>query len=318
MISSLQLAKECGVSQGTVDRALHDRPGIAAATRDRIKLAAARHGYQPHPAVRELLQGRRTLVGAIIPAHGSVFFLDLANAIRDVLARDRLRLLLCPVATEAEFLDAVADFASRRALGVVGVPPRDGLTLTVRQTSGMTVVALLSPCRGPHVHEVSPDEVATGRQAVDYLWQQGHRRILHVTYTREARPIRARAQGYTEALRRRGGRPVVITALPDQQWRQAIQDAKATAIFCHNDWLALTAIRQLAQEGLRVPEDVSVLGVDHSPTFAALCPNITSLEYPFADVAAVCAHRLHPGTRPAPPPIGRFALVKGETVRTLA
>ena len=176
MISSLQLAERCGVSQGTVDRALHGRAGIRAATRERILAAAARHGYRPHPAARELLHGRPTVVGAVMPAHGRVFFLDLANAIGQALAPDGLRLYLCAAANETEFTAAVEDFAARRCLGLVVVPPGEGLRLTRRQTGGLPVVSLLSRCAGPNIHWIAPDEAATGRQAVDVLWGQGHRR----------------------------------------------------------------------------------------------------------------------------------------------
>jgi DNA-binding LacI/PurR family transcriptional regulator len=59
---------------------------------------------------------------------------------------------------------------------------------------------------------------------------------------------------------------------------------RPSAFFCHNDWLALTVMLMLSNLGLRVPEDVSVLGVDHSPTLSRLAPNLTTLAYPFQSV----------------------------------
>jgi DNA-binding LacI/PurR family transcriptional regulator len=86
MISSLELAKICGVSQGTVDRALHNRPGISAATKRRVLAAARQHGYQPNPVAGELLRGRSRVVGAIVPALGGLFFMDLMQAVNCALA----------------------------------------------------------------------------------------------------------------------------------------------------------------------------------------------------------------------------------------
>jgi len=317
VISSLQLAQLCGVSQGTVDRALHNRPGISRATRAHILRSAAEHGYKPHPAVRELLRGEKNVVGAIIPLRGGAFFMDLMRAVHSALAEEGWRLFLCHTADEAAFLEALGDFAARRCRGVIAVPPRDDLHLTAQQAGGMPVIALLSPCTGPHVCWLSPDEVATGRQAVDYLWSQGHRRILHYTYTRDTRAIRDRAEGYRRALRQRGATPTVVRQGRGSDLAEAVRAQRATAVFCHNDWLALTVMRELAGARLRVPDDVSVLGVDNSPTFTDLCDEITTLAYPMGGVAKACVRILH-GRPPRAADIGGFELVERRTVRPVS
>ena len=315
MISSLQLAKLCGVSQGTVDRALHTRPGIKAATREKILKMAERHGYKPHPAARELLGGKRTLVGALAPAKGSVFFMDLMNAIRQVLIRERFRFYLYPFSDEADFFETLDDFAARRCAALVTVPPREGLKLTARQTAHQPMITLLSPCRGAPTNFVAPDEIATGRQAVEYLWHKGHRRILHLTYHREATAIRDRAEGYRQAMLGKNAEPAVRKATDGPTIMRAVRAYRPSAIFCHNDWLALKTIRALNQAGWRVPDDISVLGVDNSPTFAALCPDISTLQYPMTAVAERCLAIIQGGF--AAGPVGRFEIVERQTVGLL-
>lgn len=312
MISSLQLAKRCGVSQGTVDRALHGRPGISDVTRKLVLAMAERHGYKPHPAARELLHGDRSVVGAVIPASGGVFFMDLMSELHRVLADAGLRLVLCYAGDDAALMAAVDDFAARRCLGVIVVPPHGKMSLPLSVTGGLPVISLLNPCQGPGVHWVGPDEEATGRQAVEYLWKRGHRRILHYTYDRESRPIRDREAGYGAALRKHGGAVVTVVEGRDNLVQRVARE-KATALFCHNDWLALTAMRLLGEAGQRVPRDVSVLGVDNSPTFTGLCGVITTLSYPMAAVAQACAGILRGGKVQAGS-IGRFTLVERETV----
>ena len=320
MISSLQLARLCGVSQGTVDRALHGRPGINAATRKKILTMAERHGYQPHPAARELLGGKRTLVGALAPAEGSIFFMDLMNEVRRVLIRERFRFSLYPFSDEADFFEALDDFSARRCAALVIVPPREDIMLTARQAANQPIITLLSPCKGAPpggdagapTHFAAPDETATGRQAVEYLWSKGHRRILHVTYHRESTAIRDRAEGYRRAMLGKRGDPAIRKATDDRAIMRAIRAYRPSAVFCHNDWLAMKTIRALNHAGLRVPDDISVLGVDNSPTFADLCPDITTLRYPMTAVAERCLAVIRGGTDTGP--VGRCEIVERRTV----
>src|ERR1700744_2609682 len=114
MISSLELARRCGVSQGTVDRALHDRPGVSAKTREKILRVARQHGYRPHPGVRELLTGESRTVGALVPVVNNIFFMDLFSELDQALKQKGLRLQLTPVEDQAAFLEALEDCAARR------------------------------------------------------------------------------------------------------------------------------------------------------------------------------------------------------------
>jgi len=202
-------------------------------------------------------------------------------------------------------------------VALVTIPPREGLKLTTRQTAHQPIITLLSPCRGAPTHFVAPDETATGRQAVEYLWRKGHRRILHLTYHREATAIRDRAEGYCQAMRRHQAKPAIRKVADDLAIMRAFRAYRPSAIFCHNDWLALKTIRALNQAGLRVPDDISVLGVDNSPTFADLCPDISTLQYPMTAVAERCLAIIQGGFAQsgfAAGPVGRFEIVERRTV----
>ncbi|MBA3684491.1 MAG: substrate-binding domain-containing protein, partial [Planctomycetes bacterium] len=93
--------------------------------------------------------------------------------------------------------------------------------------------------------------------------------------------------------------PVVVARSEGDAVVAAVRAHRATALFCHNDWLALTVIRALEAGGLSVPGDVSVLGVDASPTFTAIYPGLASFAYPFADLARATA-RILAGEEPGP------------------
>lgn len=284
MISSLELARLCGLSQGTVDRALHDRPGISKATKARVLAMAERYGYRPHPAARELLTGERKTIGAVIPAVSSVFFIDLMNAVRAALAPGGYRFFMTQVNDAAEFTTAMQEFAAFRARAIVAVPPREPVEIGPAMVGATPVAVLINPAPGERVTTFIPDEIETGRIAARYLLERGHTRLLHLRQKFDTAAIRDRAAGFVEVLRQRG-LPAPVDSLDETRLIDTVRNQGVTAIFCHNDWLALSAMRVLAQAGLSVPEDVSILGVDDSPTFVSLCPDITTLHYPAESIA---------------------------------
>jgi len=318
MISSLELARLCHVSQGTVDRALHNRPGISAATRERILAVAKEHDYLPHPAMQELLSGRSNLVGGIVPSFENPFFMDLMHAAKQACVRSRLRLFITPVADRDEFLEVLSEFASRRFAGVLAVPPEEDIYLRCSLTASCPVATFLSSCRGSGTRLFAPDETATGETAVDYLAARGHRRILHVTYSRKARGIAERTQGYRNAMKRLRLKPQVHIWSGEVGFEQALKQEPPSAIFCHNDWLALAVIRLLNRLGIDVPEDVSVLGVDNSPTFKALYPGIATLHYPMEETAGQAVSWISGASEQLPfAPLPPLQIVADNTVRSI-
>jgi len=173
---------------------------------------------------------------------------------------------------------------------VVAVPPSPGIRLPAPLGDSLDVASLISPCEGKRVRCFMPDEVRTGRTATEYLLSKGHRRILHLTFTRETPAMLGRAQGYAAAMARHHLPGRIIRGFVAEDFRGELESFRPTAIFCHNDWQALTLMRTLNSWGLSVPRDVSILGVDDSPSFVSLCPDITTLHYPYESIAqAICA-----------------------------
>jgi LacI family transcriptional regulator len=109
--------------------------------------------------------------------------------------------------------------------------------------------------------------------------------------------------------------PSVLTHSTEDALVSAIEASRATALFCHNDWLGLAALRAVERMGKRVPEDVSVLGVDDSPTFTELFPGLTTLRYPLEQVAEVAAAYVVLGEEPGE--IAPLQVVERSSVRRI-
>ncbi len=311
MISSLELAKICGVSQGTVDRALHNRKGVSEKTKNKIIEAAKAHGYQPNPAAREIITGQSNTVAAIAPSVNSVFFMDLMNEIKNALRAEGLRFILAPVEGKEEMLDAIADFSARRSAAIIVIPPEENIAIPDNLTTGTKIISLLSPCKGKNMFFVSPDEEETGRRATEFLADKGRARIMHLTYSRKSCAITARARGYCEEMKRRSLQSLIITTKHLPEIANIVKKEKIDALFCHNDWLALSATRELEKAGARIPEDLSLLGVDNSPSFVALCNDISTMQYPFKWVASQTA-KLTQGKK-ANAPCPEFKIIQRTT-----
>ncbi len=315
MISSLQLAKICGVSQGTVDRALHDRGGISPRTRKLILDAAEKHGYLANPAARELMTGRSCWVGAVLPSMTSPFFSDLFEAIRESLALEGLRLLWTSASSDGEVIEVLSDFAARRARAAIVVPPDSSLDIPANIAKSMHVFCLINPISSKNVSILYPDEVMTGYTGAEYLYSKGHRRILYMNYSRKSQANIDRLNGYLSFMEKKNLKPEVMSPfIPEELISECRSGKGPTAIFCHNDWLALKVIRTLEAAGLRVPGDISVLGVDNSPSFNAFCSNMSTLEYPYAQIAKAVADSVSSGRRIRKQSFKPFKIIERETV----
>jgi DNA-binding LacI/PurR family transcriptional regulator len=176
----------------------------------------------------------------------------------------------------------------------------------------MPLISLLDRCLGEHAVFIQPDEVETGRMAADYLIRLGHVSMLHLTYVRESFAIESRACGFRERLKKQGLNPITVRGFEPETLLRKIRETRATAIFCHNDGMALRALRSLETAGIRVPDQIRIIGVDNSPSFTDIFPEITTFAYPFEWTASEAASIILDGKgtgTPCPP----FRLVERRT-----
>jgi LacI family transcriptional regulator, repressor for deo operon, udp, cdd, tsx, nupC, and nupG len=307
MISSHELARLCGVSQGTVDRALHNRGRISPATRARILSMAAQHGHLPNPVAHELM-GHTTsnrVVALLADNHlRTPFFLDLLAETAGALRREGMALNIA-LAGEgvADLVACASEAAARRARALLLILPPEDLELPATLVAAQPVVSFLLPCLVAGVRNLLPDEHAIGRAATEHLLALGHRRIIHVHAQHKPHwAMSERAAGYVAAMTAVGLTPVVVPVRDPGEAAEAVRSHRATALFSHNDPLALGTIRKLQSRGFRVPADCSVIGVDGSPIIAAIDASLTSIRYPFAGLATQLVASLLDLPLPALPP----------------
>lgn len=284
------VARRAGVSTATASRALGSHPHVAAATRERVREAAAALDYVASPEAARLAGGPGGSTGRVavlVPHPSRWFYGELLEGLEDDLRVADLDLMLFRVGDPAQRREFFARLPARRKVDAVvvlgfGVAPdeRDRLAAL-----GVDVVG--AGGRWSAYPSVGIDDHGAARRAVDHLLHLGHHRIAMIAGDDEEPPESdpgGRAAGYRAAVAEAGLDDVRVAVAPSGEggaegMAQLLGRRRPpTAVLAHCDEVALGALRTLRRAGLRVPEDISVIGVDDHP--AAELVDLTTVAQP--------------------------------------
>lgn len=317
-VQMADLARMAGVSKATVSRALADSPLINAETRARIQQLAREHQYAVNLGARNLRLQRNQTVAVVVPferdAHQRLsdpFFLAMIGALADALSARGLDMLLTRV--DAAELERCAELVrGGRAQGIVLVGQWHQHALLNRLAdAGLPMVVWGADLGAEQRYtSVGGNNRLGGRLAAEHLLAQGRSRIVFVGDP--ALPeVAQRWQGHAEALAQAGqpSSQELLLAVPFDTERaaQALQGllergVRFDGIQACSDLLALTAIQLLRARGLRVPQDVAVVGYDDMPVAVLSNPPLTSVHQPVSEAGGALVDSLLAliGGQPAP------------------
>jgi len=290
-----QVAARAGVSVTTVSLVLNDAPSsIGADTRERVLAVAAELGYVPSAAARSLASGRTHTVGLVI-CHAEHLVVDafIPQTLYGMnrVAREHGFRVLVEAIEDVTRPDAYHELVRAKQIDglIVLNPRRDDTRLPQLVNEDYPVVTLgtIPGCDPVRVHTAEFD---LAREATEHLLRLGHRRIGHVTFAPQVYlATDPRLRGYRAALVHAGvgsdERDVAFgafSAASGAAATHALLSARPdlTALFCGNDTIAIGALHALAERGLRVPDDVAVVGYDDIPTAPYLAPPLTTVRSP--------------------------------------
>lgn len=307
------VAREAHVSIATVSRAMND-PGypMSDALRKHVRAVAENIGYHPNVAAQLLRKDSGTDIGLVIPNISNPYYLQALRGINAVVAGNNYMLVLCnserDVNKEREYLDLLCQ---RQTLGAI-VSSADTSPDAINRyvEAGMKIVLLDQQIRGVRCPMIRFDSRNSGKLATKYLLSLGHRQIAFLTtplnrWTRQEIYI-----GYQQALTDAGVTPdenylfatdppphsfgndveLMVGALAAKKFIESRCDA--TAILCINDMVAFGVMQTLLQNGVRVPQDVSVMGFDDVPFAGYYSPGLTTVHYPSEQTGRLAAMML--------------------------
>lgn len=314
--TSLEVAKRAGVSRSTVSFALNgvESANISAATRARVLEAARELGYVPDAAARTLATGRTDTLGLVI-CRAEHLRVDafVPQALHGVyrVARGRGFKVVVEALEDPDQPDAYLQLVRAKQVdGLVVINPRHGDKQLGRLVKGGFPLVIMGASEVFEAHTVSTaHNAAPARLATEHLLRLGHTRVAHVSYgSFEYQGTTERLQGYQAALAGAGlpfdralCREGDFSPESGYAAMTSLLDAGAdfTALFASNDTVALGAMAALRARGLRIPEDVAVVGYDDIPVAAFAAPPLTTVRSPALEHGELAAEIL-------------IALVKGE------
>ena len=290
------IAREAGVSVATISRVLNRQPHVAPETRETVLRVVRERGFSRNPSARALSGARTGLVGVMLPRILPSYFAYLVSALTEALYERDSRAILCP--TEDEH-DREVGLLERLLHGttdgaVLILPAESSEELRALSEHGYPFV-VLDPRWPlyPGVVSVSAANTAGAIDATEHLLGLGHRRIAAITGPAGWCATEERLIGYRGALARAGVPLDRTLELPGNfeiaggyaSAQQLLDGPLApTAIFGFNDNLAIGALQAARSRGLRVPEDVSIVGFDDSEQAALVTPLLTSVRQPLSEM----------------------------------
>lgn len=290
--SILDIARQAGVSPATVSRVFNAPASVSDATRLSVQAAAAQSGYRPNGSARRLRTRRSQVVGVILPTLTNPVFAECLQGIAQATAARGFSIM--PTTSNYH---PPTEGAAARALSEFGV---DGAILVVSDAGRSPAIAHLQAHGIPYVlvynrHPQHPCVSVAGdtamRELVQRLARLGHRRIAMVCGQRHASDRAAqRHQGFVQGMAEAGLEPAGLIEVPFLETAvDGIAAALAgpnrpTALVCSNDLLAMRALRAAHVRGLRVPDDVSIVGFDGIAIGRDLTPSLGTVAQPNTDM----------------------------------
>lgn len=299
------LARRCGVSVATVSRVLSDQPGVRAELRARVRDAAAAMGYALPSGVAGQTAVLLASRAALVDAARSQFTLHVLEGLKD-----RAAALGMTLETRALTQPFARSFEGPAAAGYLLLTPDDDAQIAMAAETGRPVVLINADDPMMRLSSVAPCNRSAAARATDHLIGLGHRRILFLTRPGR-RTIARRQEGWADRMRAGGLVPDLVEEVAD--WRPDLAAAAIrarlargrdfSAILAAGDSLAIGALVALAEAGVRVPEEVSVMGFDGLPQCTLQTPPLSAVEIPMRAIGAMALDLLRDAItgRDAPP-----------------
>ena len=297
------VAHAVGVHPSTVSRALDPKRSwsINEQTRQKIVQVAQELGYKTDTIASGLRRGRSETIGIVVPDLANPFYAPMIRGIENALEGRGIMALIAETQEDRERMSKVFDhLASRRVDGVITAAARKGDETILRKVSeNFPVVLAVRSLERSGLPTITHDDELGGKLLAEYLVTLGHKRIAQLSGPQDISSFVGRSHGFCTALTAArievisldecAANPTISEGKRLMQHLLTIVSPLPTAVFAHNDLMALGALEALKAAGMRCPEDISLVGYNDSPQAAYTAPPLTTVHLPSYELGRIAA-----------------------------
>ena len=319
-----EIAAMTGVSTQTVSRVINKRPDVSPETRRAVEAAIAEHGFQPSAVARSLVQRQSQMIGVIVAGLKYYGVAQTVNGMAEATEAAGYSIILKELASfdVPDIVPVVEFFVAHRVEGIIFAPPQMGANIRHLQEQlppSTPPVIFLKAEPSERFTSIGIDNVAAAAGATRHLLALGRRRVAHLAGPLEWREARDRRDGWLLALAEAGLEPGPMAAGDWQSPSGAtafarILDADPTvdALFAASDQMALGALQVANRRGIRIPEDLAVVGFDGLPEAESFTPALTTVRQPLQEIGRLAVQELVASLRAESAPQARTIMVPTE------
>lgn len=301
-VTHKDVAERAGVSVATVSYVLNNGPRpVAPETRVRVEEAIAELGYYPNELARSLRLQQSSTIGLILPNVMNPVFGEIAHELENICTQEGFLVLLCNSDRQHEREERFIQMLRAKQVDGVVITPHSEPVALIQPLLQARIPVIVLEHDLPNIHCITIDELQGGRIATQHLIELGHRRIALLRRKPTSALSTQRINGYQQALAAANlpyDPTLVIECEAGQAagahaMHQVLRRAEPpTAVFTHNDVLAMGALHTIRSAGLRVPEDISVVGYDDITSAAYFSPPLTTVRSPKAEMGVLAGRTI--------------------------
>jgi DNA-binding LacI/PurR family transcriptional regulator len=280
------VAKLAGVSHQTVSRVLNNHSSLKPATREKVEMAIAELSYRPNQAARQLVTSKSRIIGVLIAESELFGPSSMLNAMQDVARKEGYSVISISVVTKSRdsWREGIEQLRNLDVDGVITIALHKDIVKEIeRYLLGITIV-LIGSEPSQKFNVVNMDNLMGAILATQHLIDLGHTEIVHVAGPENAYEAQMRRAGYEQTMKSAGLVPKVFAGTWSIESGYlagkviTAQKKLPTAIFTANDHSAVGLIKVLHEQGISVPEKISIVGYDNIPESDFVIPSLTTIK----------------------------------------
>ena len=287
------IARELEISASTVSRALNDNPRISIKTKEKIKAVADKLGYRPNTLASNLRNKKSNTIGIVVPLINRYFFSSVISGAEDVAFKAGYNVVISQSndLADKEINIVQSMFANRVDGLIISIAMRTDTFDHLKLFRKKHIPLVFFDRAVPEIEtdKIVVDDFAGAFRVTQHLIDQGYKRIGHLAGPQNLTTYLDRKKGYIDALLKNGiaydESLIIINTLTSDEGVPAIQQLMSLpnppdAVFCGNDTTALSVMIYLRDKGIRIPEDVGIVGFSNEPFSKVVSPSISTIAQP--------------------------------------